>query len=87
MGLDAVAIGAIVSLVLTIVVIGVIAYKVVKIMEDSSNDNLQSDESKKADFVGFFCTSKAKLVNAYIIWRGIIPSDKLPVRYKLCRNN
>ncbi len=38
MGLDAVAIGSIVSLVLTIVVIGVIAYKVVKNMEDSSND-------------------------------------------------
>jgi len=39
MGIDAVVIGAIVSVVLTIVVIGVIAYKVVRNMEDSSNDN------------------------------------------------
>lgn len=39
MGLDAVVIGAIVSVVLTIVVIAVIAYKVVRNMEDSSNDN------------------------------------------------
>jgi carbon starvation protein CstA len=39
MGADAVVIGAIVSVVLTIVVIAVIAYKVVRNMEDSSNDN------------------------------------------------
>lgn len=39
MGVDAVVIGAIVSVVLTIVVIAVIAYKVVRNMEDSSNDN------------------------------------------------
>uniref|UniRef100_I1XIF4 Uncharacterized protein n=1 Tax=Methylophaga nitratireducenticrescens TaxID=754476 RepID=I1XIF4_METNJ len=38
MGLDAVVIAAIVSVVLTIVVIGVIAYKIVKNMEDSSED-------------------------------------------------
>jgi len=37
--LDAVAIGAIVSVVLTIAVIGVIAYKVVKNMEDGPDDN------------------------------------------------
>lgn len=36
--LDAVAIGAIVSVVLTIAVIGVIAYKVVKNMEDTPED-------------------------------------------------
>ena len=59
MGLDAVAIGSIVSLVLTIVVIGVIAYKVVKNMEDSSNDNWQSDESKKADFCRLFLYVKS----------------------------
>lgn len=37
--MDAVVIGAIVSVVLTIGVIGFIAYKVVKNMEESSEDN------------------------------------------------
>ena len=36
--MDAVVIGAIVSLVFTIAVIGVIAYKIVKNMEDSSDE-------------------------------------------------
>ncbi len=38
MGLDAVAIGAIVRLVLTIVVMAVMVYKDIKNMEASSND-------------------------------------------------
>lgn len=36
--MDAVAIGAIVSVVLTIAVIGVIAYKILKNMEDGSDE-------------------------------------------------
>ncbi len=39
MQMDAVAIGAIVSVVLTIAVIGVIVYKVIKNMEDGSDEN------------------------------------------------
>ncbi len=39
MEMDAVVIGAIVSVVLTIAVIGVIAYKVIKNMEDGSDGN------------------------------------------------
>ncbi|AFJ01630.1 hypothetical protein Q7C_455 [Methylophaga frappieri] len=39
MAADAVVIGAIVSVVLTIAVIGVIAYKVIKNMDENNSDN------------------------------------------------
>tara|TARA_R100001132_G_scaffold5937_1_gene4899 strand:+ start:23275 stop:23385 length:111 start_codon:yes stop_codon:yes gene_type:complete len=33
--------------------------------------------AKKADYFGFFCKLKTKSVNAYVLERVTIPSDKL----------